>query len=137
MNASGPPRTILVVDDDEAVRVSVGTLLEEEGYAVVTAADGRDALARLQENNGICLILLDLAMPVMDGWEFLAQREANVPRGIPIVLLSGLPFIGDAPGVTDFLTKPINSVRLLDCVNRLCRRRGVTSAGSGDREVPP
>ena len=114
------PGAILVVDDDADVREGVRALLEGEGYAVATAADGAEAIEKLRTGD-VSLVLLDLAMPEVDGWQFLARREseAGFPRA-PIVLLSGLPFIRDAPGVADFLRKPIDSDRLLDCVHRLC-----------------
>lgn len=111
---------ILVVDDDEGVREGMRALLESEGYAVATASDGAEAIEKLREGE-VRLVLLDLAMPGVDGWQFLARREseAGFPR-VPVVLLSGLPFIRDAPGVADFIRKPIDSARLLDCVHRLC-----------------
>lgn len=123
---------ILVVDDDAVVRDSLRDLLVEEGYDVTTAIDGRDALDRLPEVDP-CLILLDLKMPRMDGWEFLARRgdgedaaRADRPRA-PVVLLSGMGYIRDAPGVADFLAKPIQVAQLLDCVRRLCRNDGTST----------
>ncbi len=113
------PRSILVVDDDPGVRDAVRELLSEEGYAVVTAEDGQDALERLAAMESPCLILLDLRMPRVDGWEFLARRD-GVGKRSPVVLLSGLTFIRDAPGVADFLAKPIRPDKLLDCVRRFC-----------------
>ena len=67
------------------------------------------------------MVLLDLAMPGMDGWQFL-ERQSKGPRAgrAPVVLMSGLPFIRDAPGVADFIRKPIEAARLLDCVSRFC-----------------
>lgn len=117
-------KTILVVDDDAVVRDSLSDLLKDEGYAVVTAVDGLDALERL---NAVSpdLILLDLRMPRMDGWEFLARRPQDGPRRrAPVVLLSGMGYIRDAPGVADFLAKPIRVDQLLQCVARLCRPSG-------------
>ena len=111
---------ILVVDDDAAVREGVRTLLESAGYTVATASDGAEAIEKLRAE-AVRLVLLDLAMPGVDGWQFLARREseAGFPR-VPVVLLSGLLFLRDAPGVADFIRKPIDSDRLLDCVHRLC-----------------
>ena len=113
---------ILVVDDDEAILGSLRELLESEGYGVDVAHDGREALDKLAHMEPPQLILLDLKMPIMDGWQFLSERSAAAasPK-VPIVLLSGLPFIPNAPGVSDFLSKPINPSRLLDCVRRFCR----------------
>ena len=118
------PTRVLIVDDDEATLASLGELLELEGYSVDKAHNGRealDALAAAAEKPG--LILLDLKMPVMDGWQFLTERAKDAAaRETPVVLLSGLPYIPNAPGVADFLTKPINTNRLLECVRRFCGR---------------
>ena len=113
---------VLIVDDDEGTLDALGGLLELEGYSVDKARNGRealDALAAAGEEPG--LILLDLKMPVMDGWQFLTERAKDAAtRGTPVVLLSGLPYIPNAPGVADFLSKPINASQLLDCVRRFC-----------------
>lgn len=116
---------ILVVDDDDAILGSLRDLLESEGYGVDVAHDGREALEKLARMDPPQLILLDLKMPVMDGWQFLSERsrDAKSPK-VPVVLLSGLPFIPNALGVSDFLSKPINPSRLLDCVSRFCRQPG-------------
>jgi CheY-like chemotaxis protein len=115
-----PLGSILVVDDDARVREAVRVLLEGEGFAVATAADGAEAIGRLEAGD-VSLVLLDLAMPGVDGWQFLTRREkeAGLSRA-PVVLLSGLPFIPDAPGVADFIRKPIDSRKLIDCVHRFC-----------------
>lgn len=118
---SSAARTILVVDDDPAIRDSVRDLLEAEGYAVRTAVDGEDALDQLAQMQPPGLILLDLRMPRLDGWQFLARRAGAEGRRVPIVLLSGMTFIRDAPGVADFLAKPIRPEALLACVERFCR----------------
>jgi serine/threonine protein kinase len=112
-----PP--ILVVDDDAAVREGLVRLLEDEGYRAVGAINGREALTRVRMEMPR-LILLDLKMPVMDGWEFLQKWNAiEAGKRCPVVLLSGLSFIRDAPGVADFLSKPVDAGRLLSCVKRL------------------
>jgi CheY-like chemotaxis protein len=118
---TGGASKILVVDDDDAILGSLRELLESEGYGVDVAHDGREALDKLARMQPPQLILLDLKMPVMDGWQFLSERSRDVGSGrVPIVLLSGLPFIPNAPGVSDFLSKPINPSRLLACVRRFC-----------------
>lgn len=113
---------ILIVDDDEGTLASLGGLLELEGYSVEKARNGREALDRLgTATEAPGLILLDLNMPVMDGWQFLTERAKDaVARAAPVVLLSGLPYIPNAEGVADFLTKPVNAARLLACVRRFC-----------------
>jgi len=81
---------LLVVEDDETILASLSDLLREEGATLVTAANGRDALATLRATEPPPdLILLDLMMPVMDGWEFrVAQRADRALAGIPIIALS-------------------------------------------------
>jgi twitching motility two-component system response regulator PilH len=126
MKAAENDASILIVDDDESTLAAIGGLLELEGYAVEKARNGREALdllaGRVEEPG---LILLDLKMPVMDGWQFLTERaDAPSGRDVPVVLLSGLPFIPNAPGVADFLAKPVNPARLLTCVRRFCGEPG-------------
>lgn len=116
---------VFVVDDDEALLDALAGLLESEGYEVETARNGKEAIEKLATIAPPGVILLDLKMPVMDGWQFLAARSADpaAPR-VPVVLLSGLAFIPNAPGVADFLSKPIDSSRLLACVRRFCGEPG-------------
>ena len=92
---------ILIVDDDEATLTALAGLLELEGYLVEKARNGKQALEKLSAG-APDLILLDLKMPVMDGWQFLSERAKDASAGeTPVVLLSGLPFIPNAPGVAD------------------------------------
>jgi len=119
---SGRNHTILVVDDDEKIRESLNQVLKAEGYEVLTATNGKEALEKLERAaTPPSLILLDLMMPEMDGWEFLSRRTSDTdsPR-VPVVLLSGMTFIRDAPGVADFISKPIHPGKLLDCIRRFC-----------------
>src|SRR5688572_21403644 len=83
------PRPILVVEDDEYSRLMMVTLLDMKGYAVVTAANGAEAL-RVARRQQPCLILLDLIMPVMDGVQFRAAQLADAAlSSIPVVCVSG------------------------------------------------
>ncbi len=117
--------TILVVEDDAATREALVLLLEAEGFAVRSAANGREALDVL-EGAAVRprLILLDLMMPVMDGWQFLAERRRRPDRfsGSTVVLLSGLAYIEGATDVADFIRKPIDPSVLRSCVRRYCGR---------------
>jgi CheY-like chemotaxis protein len=111
---------ILVVDDDAALRESIVARLREEGYRAAGASNGREAL-EAAEGDAPSLILLDLMMPVMDGWQFLEERRSHrATREAAVVLLSGMAFIRDAPGVAGFLTKPIRTESLLDYAHRFC-----------------
>jgi CheY-like chemotaxis protein len=129
---------VFVVDDDEALLDALAGLLESEGYEVETARNGKEAIEKLATIAPPGVILLDLKMPVMDGWQFLAARSADpaAPR-VPVVLLSGLAFIPNAPGVADFLSKPIDSSRLLACVRRFCGEPGREREGRPRPEQRP
>jgi CheY-like chemotaxis protein len=95
-------------------------LLEAEGYRVVCAANGREALDYLHHAELPCLILLDLEMPVMDGWQFRREQSRDPAlASIAVVLLSGedhLDQIANALGVARHLTKPIEFNDLLATV---------------------
>jgi CheY-like chemotaxis protein len=109
---------VLVVDDDEAIRDVVAEVLREEGYDVVCAQNGLQALRELEGNGHTDLVLLDLMMPVMSGWEVLEEMQGNDRLSrIPVVVVSAM----SAPGVSEHLAKPIDLDRLLDTVGRLTR----------------
>ncbi|MGH2353490.1 MAG: response regulator [Chloroflexota bacterium] len=117
-------RRILVVDDDADIRYVLSVVLEEDGYQVVTATDGADALAAVAQAPPD-LILLDLVMPVMDGWQFAAAYRRTPPPLAPILVYSAhrlderdLEEIAPA-GV---LEKPCDLDTLLAAVARYARR---------------
>jgi CheY-like chemotaxis protein len=87
-----PAGRVLVVEDDEDIRESLAQVLRDEGYAVAAAANGREALAQLRSDEPRPdIILLDLMMPVMDGWQFrVAQQEDPQLAAIPVVILTAL-----------------------------------------------
>jgi CheY-like chemotaxis protein len=108
-------RSVLVVDDDDAIREVVAEVLRDEGYGVICAANGAQALDALGRGPLPHLILLDLMMPVMSGWELLEhlQQHDDMCR-IPVVVVSAMA----APGVSEHLSKPIELDLLLETVNR-------------------
>ncbi len=81
------PRKILVVDDDRDLQTLVAFVLESEGYQVETASDGQQGLDMV-ERGMPALILLDMKMPVMDGWEFAREFHARYNSGAPILVLT-------------------------------------------------
>lgn len=115
-------KSILIVDDDENARLLLRGLLAPEGYGIDTAANGQEALDRLHQGPRPDLILLDLAMPVMDGWQFsrALQQDPGL-AAIPLVVVSG---VNDAQekvaglGAVGLLTKPIALEQLLAAVRR-------------------
>lgn len=118
--------SILVVDDQPESSDAVGLLLEQQGLEVRIAHDGEEALAALHRGFRPCLVVVDLMMPKMDGWEF-RQRQLSDPQfaGLPVLIMSGYPNADKAAGtlgVRSVLKKPIHVPRLLSLVNRHCRR---------------
>jgi CheY-like chemotaxis protein len=115
---------ILVVDDDEDTRNSMAMVLELQGYGVVTAANGQEALERLRDADLPCLILLDLMMPVLDGWQFRdQQRQDPALAPIPVVVVSAHGALDEKAAALDaaaYLRKPIELDQLLNTVQRHC-----------------
>lgn len=114
---------ILIVEDDQATREALSALLHEEGYPVSSAVNGQDALNQLRAGLSPCLILLDLMMPVMSGWEF-RDHVAKDPTlaQIPFVLLSAHEADGSAiyKEAAALLPKPIEFDDLMTTVVRVC-----------------
>jgi CheY-like chemotaxis protein len=110
---------VLVVDDDPAIRNAVRDLLEDFGIPVVTATDGQDALAKVAERVPR-LVLLDMRMPVMDGWRFArALREAGDPP--PVVVMTAAADArrwADEIGAIGVVPKPFGIDELIGAVNR-------------------
>lgn len=117
-----PRRTVLIVEDDVDCREATHEILESEGFAAVSVNDGAEALAYLRNAEPPGLILLDLMLPVMDGWQFLEARKAEPRlREIPVVIVSGERDLGrkaSALGVEGALLKPIELDVLLETVRR-------------------
>ena len=117
---------VLIVDDDADTRVAIADLLEDAGYDVLCAANGREALVRLSVSEVRCdLILLDLLMPVMNGWDF-RQRQRATPEiaNIPVLLMSAgahLAVVRDELKADGSMTKPVDDRDLLKLVKRHSR----------------
>jgi CheY-like chemotaxis protein len=124
MTSSGSAKRVLVVEDDEDVREALTTFLEGEGHLVTEAAHGADALTRLRGPDEICLIVLDLWMPVMDGWQFrAAQKKDPALAAVPVVVITADPSAKLRArdfGEAGWMTKPIDFGRLLELVNEHC-----------------
>jgi CheY-like chemotaxis protein len=112
-------RTVMVVEDDALIRELVSHILAGEGFTAVGASNGAEALQRLRvEGVQPALILLDLVMPVMNGWQFRAEQLKDPElAGIPVVIMSGTDG-GEVPAQAR-VPKPIEIERLLDTVWRL------------------
>ncbi len=113
-------RTVLIVEDHCRSRDVLKTLVEKEGRAVVTAGDGRHGLECARRIPPPSLILLDLSMPRMNGWEFLQHKTADPAiAGIPTIVLSGSS--SEVPaGAMNLLAKPVDIERLLALIDQYC-----------------
>jgi CheY-like chemotaxis protein len=115
--------TVLIVEDDMDTREMLGRFLELEGYKVETAENGKRALERLGSGVGACVILLDLMMPVMDGWQFRQEqiRDASL-ADIPVIVVSaaGRERL-ERIHANAYLSKPVDLDELLGCVTQFCR----------------
>jgi CheY-like chemotaxis protein len=113
---------ILVVDDDDDLRTAIRQSLEDEGYSVTEASNGREALRALAAPGAtIDLVLLDLMMPVMSGWEFLTQLRCDPRIGqTKVVVLTATPDRCPAD-VSACVKKPFSTDRLLDAVRAHAR----------------
>src|ERR1044072_3980801 len=109
-------QTILIIDDEKAIRKSIGEILTFEGFAIDEAADGAEAVKKIKENNDDC-ILCDIKMPKMDGLEVLAIAREEKPD-TPFIVISGHGNIETAvdavkKGAYDYISKPPDLNRLL------------------------
>jgi len=111
--------TVLVVDDDEDIRESLRLILEDEGFSVRLAADGAEAVAEM-EAQPPCFVILDLMMPVMDGWE-VAGRMHDEERlsTIPVCVVTATPEWAPSDSAC-VLRKPIDVDALLAVVRENC-----------------
>lgn len=118
----GTDRRVLLVEDDHALRQSLFEVIEEAGYRVDCAQNGSEALAVLDAGDKPCVILLDLMMPVMNGWEFRDEqaRRANL-SDIPVIVFTAdgrAEMKAKILGAEAYLRKPIELPRLFDLLER-------------------
>jgi PAS domain S-box-containing protein len=115
--------TVLVVDDDAAAHELIGAMLSREGFRVVHASSGKEALALAEEVRPNA-ITLDVMMPQMDGWSVLTALKANPALAdIPVIMVSMLNErgMGFSLGASGYLTKPIDRTRLTAILDQYCR----------------
>jgi CheY-like chemotaxis protein len=112
-----PP--VLIVDDDGAVRQMIVLLLRSHGYETETASDGAEALALMRQRRP-CLVLLDIKMPVMDGWEFRRrQLEDPALADVPVICMTGMVHPQDV-GIP-CLGNPVDFPSVIRAVEKFCR----------------
>jgi CheY-like chemotaxis protein len=125
MNVAGQDKHVMVVEDDRDVREAIAEILEDNDYRPIRASNGQEALDRLRAG-GIkpCVILLDIMMPVMDGWQFRTQQRQDPQlSSIPVIVLTAHANVVEAANgmqAAASLKKPIQLDDLLSLVKRLC-----------------
>lgn len=120
MKRNGEGRKVLVIDDDDELADVVRQVLRDAGYSVATVKHGAAAL-ELTHHVAPDLILLDLSMPIMDGWSFVAQYRRTAKQGARIVLLTGNASAADIARTLEadgYLTKPFSMDDLVTTVER-------------------
>lgn len=125
MDDSRQRKTVMIVEDDDATRDALATLLEDENYRVLQASNGAEALQILNAHSGACqMIFLDLMMPVMNGWDFRQQqRRTSALAGIPVVLMSAgaqLAIASEDLDAAAYVSKPVVIDDLLAIARRHC-----------------
>ena len=126
--------TILIADDEERMRRLVGDFLVKRGYSVMEAGDGEEAVDLFLEHRDIALIILDVMMPKMDGWE--AVKEIRQYSKVPIIMLTAKSgehdeLMGFELGVDEYVTKPFSPKVLVARVEAILRR----TTGEGGMDV--
>ena len=116
---------ILVVDDEPDIRQLLGIVLQKEGYCVIEACNGRDALRLVEENDDLCLIIMDIMMPIMNGVSAAAEIRKISP--VPILFLTAKSNESDMirafdSGADDYIVKPFYATDLKLRVKALLRR---------------
>jgi len=121
-------KSVLVVDDDVRNIFALSSVLERRGMSVVTANTGREAIARLQETGSIAIVLMDIMMPGMDGYETMREIRGNPSyRRLPIIALTAKAMKGDREkclqaGASDYLAKPVNTEQLISALRMWLHR---------------
>jgi CheY-like chemotaxis protein len=119
-----PGTTALMVEDDQNSRFALSVLLKRVGLTVVAATNGAAALQTLKHNAGISIVLMDIMMPIMDGYETMAAiRKLPAYKDLPIIAVTASVSDGErqrciAAGASDYIPKPINAAELLEAISR-------------------
>lgn len=112
---------ILVVDDEPGIRDAIGTVLEDEGYRVATAGNGRAALQAMHDGLRPCLAILDLMMPLMNGVELRRAMERDPELAdVPVVIVSAYDRGAAELSVDAVIQKPFSLEQILDVAERFC-----------------
>lgn len=117
-------RKVLIIEDNIDINLSLKEIFEQDGYEAEVAFDGQEAINKIKSmTEKPCLILLDLMMSPMNGWEFMAHvtKEALLP-GVPIVVISAVHNKDTLPGTIQFIAKPFSVDQALSLCDTYCKK---------------
>lgn len=114
---------VLIVDDDPRNIFALSAVLKAKGYSCISSVGSLEALTLLSSNHEVGIILLDMMMPEMDGYEMLATLRKGSNTHLPVIAVTAQAMVGDrekclAAGANDYLSKPIDVEKLLAILNR-------------------
>ncbi len=121
-------KEVLIVDDDVRNIFALSSVLERRGMHVLTANTGREAIEKLEETPGVAIVLMDIMMPEMDGYETMREIRGNAGyRRLPIIALTAKAMMGDREkclqaGASDYLAKPVNTEQLISALRMWLHR---------------
>jgi CheY-like chemotaxis protein len=121
-------RTVLLVDDDPRNIFALASALERRGMKVLTATTGREAIALIEQSTSLSIVLMDIMMPEMDGYQTIERiRQNKAYRRLPIIALTAKAMKGDREkcleaGASDYLAKPVNTEQLLSALRMWLHR---------------
>lgn len=118
-----PKQSILLADDDDMALFLLETLIEDIGAPLISVTDGKEAVEAFRSNPGICLVIMDVKMPVMDGLEATQQIKA-IRKDVPVIAVTAHAMSGDeqrilSAGCDDYIAKPLSGQELLEKINKL------------------
>lgn len=111
---------VLLIEDDEEIRTALVDALMSEGYGVIAARNGAEGLEALDSGEEICLVLLDLMMPVMNGYEFIGRvRDRKDLRGLPVIVVSANAERRRIDGADGVIHKPFDLDSLFESIRKI------------------
>lgn len=114
---------VLIVDDDTRNIFALSAILKAKGYSCISSPGSLEALKLLSSNHDVGVILLDMMMPEMDGYEMLVTLRKGSNSDLPVIAVTAQAMVGDrekclAAGADDYLSKPVDVDRLIDILNK-------------------
>jgi two-component system, cell cycle response regulator DivK len=118
------PSVVLIIDDDQRNIFALQAVLKSRGYLCLSATSAREGLRKLEERNDIGIVLLDMMMPEMDGYETIEMVRKGKKSDVPILAVTAQAMLGDRErcldaGASDYISKPIDLDYLTAVLNRL------------------